>query len=45
MAAPEDPEELADIFGCIIHYAVKKGWDRKQVEKLVLKKLAERIEG
>lgn len=38
-AAPDDPTELADVFGCLLHYAVKKGWSPERLENNLLKKL------
>ena len=42
-ASPDDAEELADVFGCIIHYAIMKGWNRKMIEGLILAKLKDRV--
>lgn len=41
--SPDDVEELADVMGCLIVYAVKKGWSVRDVEKALLKKLRERF--
>jgi hypothetical protein len=38
VAAPDDPEELADLFGVLIHYAVKHGWSERYIEDLMLAK-------
>lgn len=40
---PDDASELADLFGCLIHYAIKKGWTSELLDELLLKKLAERF--
>jgi hypothetical protein len=42
-AAPDDCAELADVFGCLLHYAVKKGWSPELLENNLLKKLAVRF--
>jgi hypothetical protein len=42
-AAPDDPEELADLFGVLLHYAVKHGWTAEQLEKLMLAKFRVRF--
>ena len=36
-------DELADVFGCLIHYAVRKGWSMKEVEDALLRKLFLRL--
>jgi hypothetical protein len=41
--APDDPMELADLIGVLIHYAVKKGWTEEQLERLMLAKFKERF--
>ena len=41
--APNDPTELADVLGVLIHYAVKKGWTEEQLEELMLAKFKERF--
>lgn len=38
-----DIEELADVFGCLVHLAVREGWTMEEVEQAMLKKLALRI--
>ena len=45
MAEPTDIEELGDAMACLVHFAVKQDWSRKEVEKAMLKKLKERIKG
>lgn len=42
--APSDIKELADVFGCLIHYMVQADWTWDQVEDSLLKKLKERFE-
>ena len=37
--------ELADVFGCLIVYAVKGGWPAECVEEALLAKLAARFSG
>ena len=41
--APNDPMELSDAFGCLIHYAIKKEWPIALVEACLLEKLAARF--
>jgi len=41
--SPDDIEELADTFACLIHYAQRKGWTGKEIEAAILKKLDERF--
>ena len=43
--APDDMEEMGDLLGCLYHYAVVKGWDRKELEDRALEKLGRRFEG
>lgn len=42
-AAPHDPEELADVLGCLFHYAFRMGWTPGQLEDLMLAKFAARF--
>ena len=42
-AAPDDIDEMADIFAILIHYCVRKKWSRTQVDEAVLKKLKMRL--
>lgn len=40
LARDEDQlEELADIFGCLIHFAIRRKFSKKQIEDMLLKKL------
>ena len=39
MEEPDDMMELVDIFGVLIHYAVKQGWDIDIIEKNLIEKL------
>lgn len=41
--APEAIDELGDLLGAAIHYAVLRGWTQDQVEKAILRKLALRF--
>lgn len=41
--SPDDVTELADILGCLIVYAVKKGWSAVAVEEVLLMKLSLRF--
>lgn len=41
--SPTDPEELADLIGVLIHYAIKRGWSEKFIENKLLEKLALRF--
>lgn len=43
MNSPDDIDELADLFGCLIHYAVKKDWSEADLEAAILKKLEMRF--
>ncbi len=40
---PNNPMELADVFGCLIHYAIKKEWPMELIEECLLEKLAARF--
>lgn len=37
-------DELADVFGCLIHYAIRKGWTEEMVESALEDKLTQRFE-
>jgi hypothetical protein len=37
--SPNNVEELADVFGCLLIYAVKKGWSMEDLECTVLRKM------
>lgn len=37
--APDDPEEMADLIGVLIHYCVKQGWSMELIEKYLIEKL------
>lgn len=41
--APDDPEELADLLGVLIHYAQKKGWSMALLEDMMLSKFRVRF--
>ena len=41
--APDDIEELGDLFGVLIHYAIKKGWTIQQLEAAMFRKLKQRF--
>ena len=41
--APDDIDELADLFGVLIHYAIKKGWSQEQLETAILEKFKKRF--
>ena len=45
LAAPDDPDELIDVLGCLFGYAAKKGWALDDLERRLLDKLAARFEG
>lgn len=40
---PNDPFEMADIMGCLIHYCLKSGWTEEEIETCLLQKLKERF--
>ncbi len=42
---PNEINELADVLGCLIGYAVKRGWSCAAVEEALLRKLSERFDG
>ena len=37
--APDDPEEMADLIGVLIHYSIKQGWTLELLEILLIEKL------
>lgn len=37
--SPNDPDEMADLLGILIHYAIRKGWTEKYLEDILLDKL------
>jgi hypothetical protein len=37
--APHDVEEMADLFGCLLHYCQKMGWTLPTVEAVLAEKL------
>lgn len=39
MDAPDDPQEMADLLGILIHYCIKQGWTREFMQKLIIEKL------
>ena len=41
---PGDVFEMADIFGCLIHYCIIQEWTPGMMEKAIIQKLSERIE-
>jgi len=41
---PDDPEELADLIGILMHYAQKKDWSWEMLEMLLMQKLKDRFE-
>jgi len=41
---PDDPQELADLLGCIMHYAQKKKWAWVWIERLLVEKLKIRFD-
>jgi hypothetical protein len=43
--SPDDIDELADVLGCLIGYAVKKGWSCSDVETALMRKLSQRFGG
>lgn len=42
-SAQDDKEELADILTHLFHYAARKGWKRKDIEDIMIKKMENRI--
>jgi hypothetical protein len=38
-AAPHDVEEMADLFGCLLHYCQKMGWTLPCLEAVLAEKL------
>ena len=43
MAAPDDPQEMADLLGVLIHYSIKQGWTIEVLESYLIEKLNERF--
>jgi len=41
--SPTDIKEMADIFACLMHYCVIRGWDMAEVEDVIIDKLNERF--
>ena len=39
----DDMEEMADVLTCLFHYAIKKGWSKSDIEKMMVKKLEESV--
>lgn len=37
--APDDPAEMADLLGILIHYCIKQGWTIEFVEAKIIEKL------
>lgn len=37
--APDDPAEMADLIGVLIHYSIKQGWTPELLESLLIEKL------
>lgn len=37
--SPDDPSEMADLFGVLIHYCIKQGWTPELIESLLVEKL------
>ena len=44
VAEPNDPDELADLFGILLHYAIKKGWSLDDIERRMLDKFRRRFQ-
>jgi hypothetical protein len=42
-ANPTNIDELADVFGCLIHYAIKQGWTEESLEQRIIEKLSQRF--
>ena len=42
--APDDPTEMADLLGVLIHYSIKQGWTMELLESYMLEKFAIRFE-
>jgi hypothetical protein len=36
---PNNPDEMADLFGVLIHYCIKQGWTIDFIETCVMRKL------
>ena len=41
--SPGDIDEMADTMAILIHYCVRKGWTREQVDRAIIKKLGMRL--
>lgn len=41
--SPDDPYEMADLLGVLIHYAIKQGWTMEFLESLLIEKLGKRF--
>lgn len=41
--APDDVEEMADLMATLIHYCVRKGWTRDQLDRAMLTKMKLRL--
>ena len=42
--APDDPSEMADLLGVLIHYSIKQGWSMELLESYLSEKLDLRFE-
>lgn len=40
---PDDPVEMADLLGVLLHYAVKQGWPIELLESYMLEKFKKRF--
>jgi hypothetical protein len=38
-AEPDNPEEMADLLGVLIHYSIKQGWTMEVLENYLMEKL------
>jgi len=43
MEAPGDLHEMADVFACLMHWALRKGWTLEAIEEAILYKLRRRF--
>jgi hypothetical protein len=41
--APDDPSEMADLLGVLIHYSIKQGWTMEVLESYLIEKLNQRF--
>lgn len=39
MESPDDPVEMADLLGVLIHYSIKQGWTLELLESYLIEKL------